>query len=1004
MNRILILCIFIFKMSFLLLGQTPSGDAIKPPSLGISYFRDDISPQVSMMNLYGTYPVDLSNGLVDVSIPLYTIKTTGLTMPLGLSFHASGLKSNEREGLLGVRWVLTGGGYISRIIRGYPDDGYRNFNKKVSDPEYTPDFYDLYGAVGPQSPHDEGNNSAFLIGYTNKAVTFKAGSYQDTEHDIYSYSLPSGKNGKFLWRTDNENGRGYTMPYEPIKVSQTSITDENGVVYRFGENYFCDKDENDNITTWYLTSIISANKQDTILIDYVRCGERVNGGEKLITICDNVTGNIVEKPDGNSTPCNMSPEGWFLGEQLLLNYYREHIEEPNQNVDIPYSIKSINVRSGGHLVCSVNFDYDKLPIGREQYIREIIIKNAGQQVVKHVQFTIKKNAKGVGFLDKLTFLDDANPNNKETYAFDYYNQEYMPKCGTGLSYDSDWWGFYSSGGGWVHKGTMNIYPPDGRTVVQNMGKGDKAPRFESTVTGMIKSIRYPTGGRTTFEYESNGWYDTYQQKQVIYGGLRIKNVINRLSSGKIESKYYEYGTGYIPFYLKPPTRNWIISENEVDCFFNYECAIRKYVASDYVSRTYHSSFPSRYTDLNSNIVTYDKVTEYNKDETGNILGKIEYKYALIDREFYSRGYYENVGGQEFTGRLGYQIRHISPKYFWKKNLLVAKSYFKGDKKVKENLFDYRAYEKESIYDLPVYRYRHHYIFVNNFNGASRDQQEMLMIYPHCMNETFAFKHQEYVIGAQRLTTETEKTYNDDGTVTVVVKEIEYDPTYLLPVKEVFTNSDNAKNQTVYLYPFSQPYSYDEALYGAMVSRNILSPRVEEQMYMQDDYYSKTMRYKKIGEGFYINEETYSNLGSTITYHNYTSTGRPVYMTQNNGTEKVVYLWSYFQQHPIAEIRNVTYDEVCRALGGESFITSLADKIVPSSMDYTAIHNLRSTLPNAQITTAKYRPLVGVIETTDPKGLTTYYEYDGLGKLIKSYIRPDLVNQTIEQYDYHYINQ
>lgn len=1008
MKRNFILSACLLVMLLPIAGQNEP-TAPPPPSPELDLFRNDISPQVEMMNRYGTYPVDLSTGLVDISIPLYTIKTPGgLTMPLTLSFHASGLRSNEREGLVGVRWVLGGGGSVSRIIRGYPDMGDRTFNRKVSNPEYRPDFYDLYGATGPWSVHDEANNNSFINGFSHSSMRFNPATYQDTEHDIYSYNLPSGKSGKFIWKATGSNDnewKGYTMPYEPIKAAPAGITDENGIMYRFGERTFVDRDTDRNITTWHLTSIISQNRQDTILIDYLRCGGITNVREKSVTICDRAhPGRLYMVPGNGSTAYNTDPVNWFLGEKLLMGYYKENIVGGETHDDIPYSIRSIRVRSGGKLVCSVVFTYDKTILSGEIYLKEILVKNSLDQPVRNIQFVIKKNAKGVGFLDKVSFVD-SKLTPKEVYTFDYYNWQHMPVCGDGLSYNSDWWGFYSSVGGWAYSGRLDIIPPNGGTISQMIGNGSKNPHFESALTGMLQSIKYPTGGQTNFEYESHSWYDRSKQKQVEYGGLRIKNIINSSPLDKTKVKHYEYETGYVPFYLDPPVNKWIISQVEVKCYYDYSNAAVTPAVTEYLMRTFHSHFPSRYTDLSSNIVCYNQVTEYDKDDKENILGKTVYKYLLPDRESCSRGFYEEVNGyeREFNGWLGFQIRHITPKDFWKKNELGSKIYYKGEKKIKEHLYEYKEFYKESICDLPVYKYKDYNIFVDQSTGLTNGQKEMLMVF-NSLNETYAIKHQEYTIGAKRLVKETENTYFDDKTMFSIVKEMEYDPVYLLPVKETVINSDFKRIDTNYKYPFSSLQVYDEDVYDKMVSRNFLTPVIERHVYKGEDFSSIITEYKKSGNGFYPSKATYSDFNTTIVYHNYTSTGRPIYISKNNNTENVVYLWSYLQQYPIAEIKNVTYDELCNALGGEIYIKELASKSVPNTSDYTNIRNIRNVLSHAQITTAEYQPLVGVTKTTDPKGLAVYYDYDALGKLTRSYIILDNKQRTLEQYDYHYINQ
>ncbi|GAA4778311.1 hypothetical protein GCM10023231_01070 [Olivibacter ginsenosidimutans] len=57
--------------------------------------------------------------------------------------------------------------------------------------------------------------------------------------------------------------------------------------------------------------------------------------------------------------------------------------------------------------------------------------------------------------------------------------------------------------------------------------------------------------------------------------------------------------------------------------------------------------------------------------------------------------------------------------------------------------------------------------------------------------------------------------------------------------------------------------------------------------------------------------------------------------------------------------------------------------------------------SAQITTYTYDPLVGMTSSTDASGRTTYYEYDGFGRLQQV---KDTQGKPISSYDYHYQNQ
>jgi uncharacterized protein RhaS with RHS repeats len=71
----------------------------------------------------------------------------------------------------------------------------------------------------------------------------------------------------------------------------------------------------------------------------------------------------------------------------------------------------------------------------------------------------------------------------------------------------------------------------------------------------------------------------------------------------------------------------------------------------------------------------------------------------------------------------------------------------------------------------------------------------------------------------------------------------------------------------------------------------------------------------------------------------------------------------------------------------------------NASDSTTINNLRTQLPNAQVTTYTYKPLVGMQSMTDPRGVVTNYNYDSFGRL-KSVAK---VGRQEEWYDYHYKN-
>ncbi|MEX0274534.1 MAG: RHS repeat domain-containing protein, partial [Flavobacteriaceae bacterium] len=130
-----------------------------------------------------------------------------------------------------------------------------------------------------------------------------------------------------------------------------------------------------------------------------------------------------------------------------------------------------------------------------------------------------------------------------------------------------------------------------------------------------------------------------------------------------------------------------------------------------------------------------------------------------------------------------------------------------------------------------------------------------------------------------------------------------------------------------------------------------------------------------------------------------------------------YLWGYGDMYPIAKIDNATAAQVTTATTGLdgaydtlAEIEALADADDDRTQGYSgkegtlrqALDALRAALPDGALMTGyTYDPLIGVTSITDPKGYTTYYQYDGFNRLeaIK-----DAEGNLVEDYEYHYKNQ
>src|SRR5687768_6971821 len=98
-------------------------------------YEDNIKVTLpSPSNIAGslTMPVNYYNGVPGISLPLYTLESSELKVPIGINYLATGVKVHQYSSPVGINWNLQAGGSITRIVRGRPDEsdsGYIGANR-----------------------------------------------------------------------------------------------------------------------------------------------------------------------------------------------------------------------------------------------------------------------------------------------------------------------------------------------------------------------------------------------------------------------------------------------------------------------------------------------------------------------------------------------------------------------------------------------------------------------------------------------------------------------------------------------------------------------------------------------------------------------------------------------------------------------------------------------------------------------------------------------------------
>ncbi len=114
----------------------------------------------------------------DITIPLYEVKTRQHTVPITLSYHASGIKVTDVASWAGLGWSVNAGGFVGHKVKGLDDGWPMSY--------FRSDFY-------LRKPNEISTSSADGYAYLLRVMD----KFMDNEPDIFSYKVP-GKYGHFF--------------------------------------------------------------------------------------------------------------------------------------------------------------------------------------------------------------------------------------------------------------------------------------------------------------------------------------------------------------------------------------------------------------------------------------------------------------------------------------------------------------------------------------------------------------------------------------------------------------------------------------------------------------------------------------------------------------------------------------------------------------------------------------------------------------------------------------
>lgn len=432
-----------------------------------------VEPTTASLGKYGVFPVDYSTGLVPIKIPLFVIKNGDIEQPIELSYHGGGIKVAEESTWVGLGWNLNWGGIITRTMNGFPDE------EEITP---VPDANIIRAQM--VANHNTTNN---LIDYDNlnKARTPDLSS----KPDLYHYNF-----GNYAGTFIIVNSVIRPISYNAVTGTLNNVVAPDGTTYKFSvsENTVLIRKlmpQKNYGSGFYIDKIISPNKTDTISYTYQPDGV-------YTAILQSFYQGLVSTKARPLVLGNPSPSPVQEHDIQVLPLSNEQVTTQKVNSKKPEYI----VFSGGRVTFNLG---ERLDIPGLKKLDNIVIEKkegSAYSVVKAIKFYYSyfNSAGNVDYirlcLDSVAEFPSLQSVEKKLIAkFEYYGNKSLPSK---KSYASDFWGFYN--------GKSNNSPiPTTSFPPYTFGSADKNPDENYAQYGTIKSIAYPTKGKTEFIWEGN---------------------------------------------------------------------------------------------------------------------------------------------------------------------------------------------------------------------------------------------------------------------------------------------------------------------------------------------------------------------------------------------------------------------------------------------------------------------------------------------------------------------
>ena len=499
------------------------------------------SPEAASLGRYGEIPVGEYTGAADISIPLHVVKGGKLSFPISLSYNSTGIRVAQEATWVGLGWDISAVAGITYAPVGGNDQTYTVYTPwsdvKTMIDYLNPQKTELSQLKGEDRPTwcdgYVGPYDGWMTKMPENALGYAKGAKSALDlFDVHCMNLSF----KFYINPETNQPKVYgdknNYKIEIINGNINNgfkITDDNGIMYFFSA---IEQTSGPNaVNAWYITEIRRADG-DWIKFTYSNFG--------AINPLPSLSQQYI--PDGCASAEFVASSGFHektfqSSPDAIQNQYLTKIESATELVQFNLASDRVDLRGGGARRLESIQITDKFSGHSKSFSFEYGYfegTNTGGNYLYGVSmyqdvFTTDQLSKRLKLLSVTE--NDANANKNAKYTFSYDETTALPYK---TSYAVDHWGFYNGQeqATFIPKlFSLFLYDP----VAKN--KVGAADQFQSGAyrgcnkdyvgAGTLKSITYPTGGKTVFTFEPNsfGGYNILSAGEEKYIRENISNAV-----------------------------------------------------------------------------------------------------------------------------------------------------------------------------------------------------------------------------------------------------------------------------------------------------------------------------------------------------------------------------------------------------------------------------------------------------------------------------------------------